>query len=450
MKRIGFSGLVLLAMVSGAAELPSPRERNEQAVQEVNAGTRTEASAAWWGFNAEDATTSLQAALDSKAAQLTIPYMGKPWIVKPLRLHGNQEIVLEPGVMLLAKKGEFQGGGDSLLSANGCENLTIRGRGAILRMRKRDYQNEPYTRAEWRMGLALRGCKKVLVEGVRIESSGGDGIYLDGGGDLKWCEDVTIRGVVCDDNHRQGMSVISAQNLLVEDSVFSNTRGTAPEAGIDFEADSAEQRFVNCVVRNCVFENNHGNQMLVYCKPLSAQTEPLSILFENCVARMGKAGESAEVVASKELGGWGGMTVGAIRDDGPNGLVEFRNCVAENCGREGARVYDKSATSALVRFVNCSWKGGWTDDPVVEKSQRAPISIVLRRPALTKNMGGIEFLDCHVYDAEDRAAVLVHEDESQLGVADISGKITVHNPHGARAELGTGARNVTLEVTAGE
>ena len=44
-----------------------------------------------------------------------------------------------------------------------------------------------------------------------------------------------INRVVCDRNTRQGMSVIGAVNLMVRDSEFSGTNGSAPMAGIDFE-----------------------------------------------------------------------------------------------------------------------------------------------------------------------------------------------------------------------
>ena len=46
---------------------------------------------------------------------------------------------------------------------------------------------------------------------------------------------VTIKDVELRDNHRQGISVISAVGLLVEDTVMRGTNGTAPEAGVDIE-----------------------------------------------------------------------------------------------------------------------------------------------------------------------------------------------------------------------
>jgi hypothetical protein len=419
---------------------------NNSAVKEVETGSRQMASAAWWGFNPEDSTQTLQAALNSKAKTLVIPYMGSPWLVRPLRLHSDQLILLEPGVLVLAKKGEFKGKGDSLFTASDVENLTLRGYGATLRMRKEDYQKAPYEKAEWRMGIAIRGGKNVLIEGLRIESSGGDGIYFDSGSIRRWSENCTVRNVTCYNNHRQGISVISAKNLLVEGCSLSGTSGTPPESGIDLEPDAPDQVLENCIIRNCLFENNAGNAAAVYLKQQSSASRPVSILFENCMARMGRAGDPAEVVENIQPGGWGGFAIGAIRDDGPQGLIELRNCVSENTGREGLRIYDNSSKGVKIRLENCSWRNPWLSDPLDYDGPRSPISIILRRPELTTKFGGVEFVDCHVYDTVNRPALVAHELKSAFGVRDLIGSITVHNPYGARAELGEHPQNVSPDI----
>lgn len=62
---------------------------NAPAIAEVKSGKRNVADAAWWGFSPLDATDSLQAAIDSGAKKVSVPYMGQPWTVRPIRLHGN-------------------------------------------------------------------------------------------------------------------------------------------------------------------------------------------------------------------------------------------------------------------------------------------------------------------------------------------------------------------------
>ena len=141
--RLLFCGCALTATLTLFAA-PNPagqpgNEPNPKAVAEVLAGQRTEANAAWWGFNEEDATDTLQAALRSGAKRLIVPNLGKDWIVRPLQLTSDQELMLQEGVVITAKRGAYRGGGDSVLNANQLTNVTIRGYGATVRMQKEDY-----------------------------------------------------------------------------------------------------------------------------------------------------------------------------------------------------------------------------------------------------------------------------------------------------------------------
>ena len=164
-----------------------------KAVADVQAGKRAVASAAWWGFDEQDSTAALQAAIRSGAKKLIVPNMGKPWTVGPLVLESNQEIVFEPGAVVMARAGAFLGTGDCLLSAGDKENITLTGPGASLVMRKHDYTSPPYAKGEWRHCLSLMGCRNVTVQGLRLASSGGDGIYLGHGGSRTDCQDITIK-----------------------------------------------------------------------------------------------------------------------------------------------------------------------------------------------------------------------------------------------------------------
>lgn len=235
-----------------------PAEVNQQAIDDVAAGKLTEAKASWWGFSEADSTAALQAAINSGVRKLTIDDVGKPWIVQPIQLASHQEIVLEKGVTVLARRGMFRGRNDSLFNIIGKEDVTIRGYGATLRMWRDDYARAPYSKAEWRMALNLGGAKDVKIYGLTLAESGGDGIYVGAGPDGGPCRNVLIKDVVCDSNYRQGISVINAENLRIEDCVLKNTDGTAPRAGIDFEPNGPKERLVNCVLRNCLIRKNGG------------------------------------------------------------------------------------------------------------------------------------------------------------------------------------------------
>ena len=245
-------------------------------------------SAAWWGFYEGDATDSLQKAMDSGAPTVVVPKMPTPWIVShtlSLRRSGV-ELCLEPGVVILAAQGAFRGGGEGLIEANGPADFSILGYGAALRMRKSDYQKAPYEPAEWRHAISVRGVSRVLIAGLRIESSGGDGIYVgtlrDGDVHVP-CEDIVLRDLEILDNHRQGVSIISARRLLIENCLIAGTSGTLPQSGIDFEPNSNDPGFKDCVVRDCRIERNAGVGLLFLLSNLGARSEPISIHVQGCI-----------------------------------------------------------------------------------------------------------------------------------------------------------------------
>lgn len=264
-----------------------PHAPDPEAIAALGSDPAGEADAAWWGFDPKDSTAALQAAIDSGARRVLVPDMGSPWVVRPIELRGNQEIVFERGVVVAAKKGEFRGRTEDLLHAADVANLTLRGYGATLRMNKADYSSPPYEPGEWRHAVSLGSVRAVQILGLRIEASGGDGIYISGSrsGSLEYSEDVVIRDVELVGHHRQGISVISARNLLIERTVASDTRGTPPQSGIDFEPNQPYQRLERCVVRDCRFERNAGAGILIHLAKLDRGSAPVSIRFEGCVVR---------------------------------------------------------------------------------------------------------------------------------------------------------------------
>lgn len=103
------------------------------------------------------------------------------------------------------------------------------------------------------MGIRIdNDAKRVTISGVTARKMWGDGFYVEGAKDIKFCS------VIADNNRRQGLSIVEANGVLVTDSVFRNTRGTRPSAGIDLEPDHAEQKIVNVRIQNSKFIDNAG------------------------------------------------------------------------------------------------------------------------------------------------------------------------------------------------
>jgi hypothetical protein len=301
--------------------------------------------------NETDCTADLQAALfDVAVGHVIVPQSRgqKPWHTHPLLINrSNLVLTLEPGVVIQAVRGAFHSG--VLLKASGAHNLTIRGEGASLRMWRSDYANASvYKHSEFRAGLSFYYCHNVSVSGLEIAETGasptiprttvaqfisnlhliyhdltcltgGDGVYIEGiiGG--------VFRNITTDGAYRNGMSVIYAENLLVENCSFRNTGnrgtynggdrltpangGTAPRAGVDFEPDAASEVLFNVTFRDVVADGNVDDAF-----DFSADTNH-SILMERCHA-LNCAGEWGSAFAFNSFSG--------------PGLVTLRDCSAEN------------------------------------------------------------------------------------------------------------------------
>ena len=248
----------------------------------VAATTEDVVRASSFGFDSVDSTDVLQKALDSGAKKIVIDAQASPWITRPLFVRSNCEIVFERGAEVVAKKGEFLGKNDSLFTLKCCENVKISGYGAVLRMHRADYAAAPYVKAEWRMSLNLLSCRNVTIEGLTLVESGGDGVYLGVARGNGPCRDIVLRDIVCDRHYRQGISVISARNLLIERCTLRGTGGTAPAAGIDFEPNRPSEELSDIVMRDCIVTNNHGAGIQFYLGQLNASSKPVSVKILNC------------------------------------------------------------------------------------------------------------------------------------------------------------------------
>lgn len=373
--------LLLFAVSSQSTQGKVPP--NEKAIKEVKEGKCKVAYASWWGFDPEDATEALQAAIDSGAPKVVVENMGRPWVVsRTINLRSNQEIVFEKGVIVEAKEGAFLGKGDCLFLAALQRNITVIGYGAVFRMRKLDYTKPPYEKAEWRHTLSIRSCENVRVFGLTLASSGGDGIYLGVAKRGVPNSNIHIKDVVCVDNYRQGISVISAENVLMENVVMRDTSGTPPMAGIDFEPNDPTEVLSNIVMRNCTVQNNSGDGFAFYLHNLNSTSRPISIRLEGCRSIGNRRSVSISVGNSKE------KTVG--------GVIEFVDCKFE--GSEGAGIYiaQKPPFGCKVRFVRCE-----ISDASLKQSIQSPIVFASARGNF-EPIGGVEFVDCVVRDRVER------------------------------------------------
>ncbi len=207
-----------------------------------------------------DDTAAIQKAIDAvagKGGTAFVPdgvYLVDALTTKGLKLKSRMRLKLAPGATLKAipNSGEHY----AVLTISGASGVTVEG-GTLLGERR---LHKGQT-GEWGMGIGIqKGAERITIAGVTSKEMWGDGFYVDGAKDVAFC------GVVADHNRRQGLSIIDADTLLVTHSVFKNTRGTRPSAGVDFEPDEKKQRITNVRIVHSKFVNNAGGGILISAK----------------------------------------------------------------------------------------------------------------------------------------------------------------------------------------
>ena len=385
-----------------------------------------------FGFDAADSTRFLQAAIDSGARRVIIDKTPTPWITLPLKGASNQELFFEPGAELVAKRGEYHDVRDQMFAYEDATNVTIVGYGATLRMWAEDYMSKDYKVSEWRHAFGFLSCENVKILGLTIDGSGGDGIYL---GSRKRerpaCRDIVIRDVVAKRNVRQGISVISAENLLIENCRLIDTAGRPPESGIDFEPNQPHQRLVNVVMRNCEMTGNRGDGITISLQHFFRRTVPISLTIENCVTRDNEYAFRC--------------SQNSRRGDFLQGFIAVRNCTFAESRLSGLHFLQKTGEAFPVTFENCRVENSCRKVP-----DSADVTFDSRRRT-DAPPDGIRF------DGLEIVAPVVREPFAftQAGWCDepvraITGRVTLRNPEGTKTlELDEAFRNRLSPVRVG-
>jgi hypothetical protein len=255
-------------------------------------------------------------------------------------------------------------------------------------MRKADYQDASrYTKAEWRSGIDLENCTNVILRHLTVAQTGGDGLYL-GASDNGYNKNVLVDDMIFDDNHRQGVSVISVDGLTIRNSKFTNTSGTAPQAGIDFEPNSAGQRLANCVIEDSTFTNNQGDGIDIYAVHLNSDSQPISIHFNRCF------------ISGNLRGGFASAVTRSINNP-VTGTVTFNECKLDG---DSIRLGNAILGSVHYLFKNCTLDFS-SSKRKIASSQKGPIILKTDTDITKPVIGNIVF---------DNVNVIIDKDQTPL------------------------------------
>ena len=372
-----------------------------------------------YGYNTTDVTATFSSAIYAPVDTVIFDFVGNgDWIITSSVFFdiSNKTFIFNPGVRLVAKPGGFPTDVSLLKFARGL-NLKFSGYGATFIMQKSEYTNPI---EEQRHTFRIENSKGIIIEGLTFKNSGGDGIYL-GGEDIlsnaPYCENVLIKDCVMDNNKRQGMSVISAQNLLVTNCLFKNTSGHLPEAGLDIEPYLPYQRIINCNFRKCQFINNDGSGIAVALLFMDNTSLPVSINFDDCYVSNNHT--ITNIYARAEI-------FADVNCTSPvQGVVNFNNCLVEN-SQWSAFATSKTSNSYQINFKNSVFKNvSQAQVPFIN-----PIWFNLCGDVpTTQSFGGVDFNNVLIDYTGTKAVLGTYGGSpATTGLANITGNIFVHNP----------------------
>lgn len=155
--------------------------------------------------------------------------------------------------------------------------------------------------------LYIRGSYNVKVDGVKFLNSPKDCVYLGASlTDPNNRINKNIEFTSCDFGYsrRQGISVLTVNDMRVSNSVFHDIDGDAPMAGIDLEGNYNTQILTNVKITNCHFRDIVNQAGVICATPDGVIIDGCT--FENCLSAVTidsvTAGTDQKVVSAVDAG----------------------------------------------------------------------------------------------------------------------------------------------------
>lgn len=176
-----------------------------------------------------------------------------------IRLKRNMNFIMSPDAVIKAIGNS--GRSYDIIYANNIGNVTISG-GNIVGER---YEHKG-TSGEWGMGIGIYDSTDIKVTGVNISECWGDGIYLGSHHEedsIAGCDQITITDCNLHQNRRNNLSIVCADNVMVDHCSFNDANGTLPELGIDIETNNPKNPCEHITISDSTFDGNAQGSMSI-------------------------------------------------------------------------------------------------------------------------------------------------------------------------------------------
>lgn len=230
---------------------------------------------------------------------------------------------------------------------------------------------------EWGMGIYISGgSSNIYISNIIIKDCWGDGIYINNG------VNINTQNVVCDNNRRQGISIISVNGYHSLNDKLINTNGTSPESGIDIEPNSASDRISNIILENLYTENNNGIGIDIWLPRLdNTSTYPATI----------------KIINHHDIGSKTGERIGGIKANTRHNILSEDSLLENNnTGISLRETYDNEKDKILIvkpKIVNCNY------DTTVTPAYVCGIAGYTTDDTTTQKIGGVTIINPYITSA---------------------------------------------------
>ncbi|SDF31025.1 right-handed parallel beta-helix repeat-containing protein [Cellulophaga baltica] len=373
----------------------------------------SEIKASSFGYNSSDATTALKNALNSSYDTIIIDKQSGPWKIGPLSLIdlSNKVIIIESGVIIEGITSKFYNSTDALFKFIRPNNITINGYGSTFKM-DTDNLIKSYSRTEHRHSLSILGGQNVKVNGLNIDGSGGDGIYIARYNTTN-SKNITIKDVISKKNARDGISVISADGLYISNSEFNESYKGILGCGVNFEPNTTSDTLKDIIFKNCKFIKNYYSGIQISTLHLNGSSATLDITIEDSYISNNSYLNS---VGAAEIN----IGVGSSVLNPAKGRVDFINTKIENA--KGYAISSKLPSNSFsVDFTNTILK-----NVAIEKG--SPIILSTNNYSNnTLGFGNISFNNTEIEYSRDSPFTVVYASKTNGGMYNVNGSFTIVN-----------------------
>lgn len=199
----------------------------------------------------------------------TIHITAGVYVTGKLDIPANTVLLLDPGVVI--KDSGKLGPHDRLINILH-NNVYIRGSKDRVMSDRRFYNS-----GEQRAGVFIQSAANVVIDGLESNGNSGDGFYIGGGGGAPPARNVLLENCGAFLNRRNGLSIVSGINVTVRNCTFAETRGTAPQFGVDIEPDVPHDPLVNIRLSDVRTVRNASGGIAIALGPAYKPLRPVSI-----------------------------------------------------------------------------------------------------------------------------------------------------------------------------